>query len=117
VRIEQAMALLEERGRGGVPQNVAYTLREWARGYIEIQIAPVLLLQVSSDVAADALCRSTKFRGFGLRKLAPGVIVAHSHANLLELRRLLRQEGVMVRIGTFPALEECGARTEGADPS
>ena len=96
--IEQILNILEQRGQKEVPQNVAYTLRDWTRLYKEVNISQVLLLEVPSESLANEICASPKLKAFGLRRLAPCVIAASSDASLQELRRTLDKEGIVVRI-------------------
>src|SRR5437879_7297272 len=46
--IERIVQVLEEHSHKELPQNVVYTLRDWARQYKETRISQVLLLEVSS---------------------------------------------------------------------
>ena len=95
--IEQILRILEERSQKEIPQNVAYTLRDWVKLYKDVRISQVLLLEVSSEAVADELCSSPKLQTFNLRKLTPRVLVVSSDINLQELRRILEKEGIIVR--------------------
>ena len=96
--IEQILRILEERSQKEIPQNVAYTLRDWVKLYKDVRISQVLLLEVSSGTVADELCSSPKLQTFKLRKLTPRVLVVSSDINLQELRRILEKEGIIVRV-------------------
>src|SRR5713101_7863189 len=58
--IEQILRILEERSQKEIPQNVAYTLRDWVKLHKDVRISQVLLLEVSSEAVADELCSSPK---------------------------------------------------------
>ena len=96
--IEQIYQVLEQRSQKEVPQNVAYTLRDWTRLYKEVNVSQVLLLEVPSETLANEICASPKLKAFGLRRLAPCVIAVGSDAGLQELRRAFDKEGIVVRI-------------------
>ena len=97
--IEQILRILEERSQKEIPQNVAYTLRDWVKLYKDVRISQVLLLEVSSEAVADEICSSPKLQTFNLRKLTPRMLVVSSDINLQELRRILEKEGIIVRVG------------------
>ena len=96
--IEQILQVLEEHSQKEVPQNVAYTLRDWVKLYKDVRISQVLLLEVSSEAAADEMCNSPKLQAFGLRKLGPRSVIASNDINLQDLRRILEKEGILVHI-------------------
>src|SRR5207244_12073883 len=96
--IEQILRILEERSQKEIPQNVAYTLRDWVKLYKDVRISQVLLLEVSSEAVADELCSSPKLQTFNLRKLTPRVLVVSNEVNLQELKRALEKEGIIVRV-------------------
>jgi hypothetical protein len=96
--IEQILQTLESHSQKEVPQNVAYTLRDWVKLYKDVRISQVLLLEVSSEAAADEICTSLKFQAFGLRKLGPRQVVVSNDINLQDLRRTLEKENILVHI-------------------
>lgn len=104
ITIEQILQLLEERSQKGVPQNVAYTLHDWAKLYKEAAISQVVLLEVTSEAVANEICNAPKLKEFGqkfgLRRLGPCCIALRSDVNLHDLRRTLDKMGIVARIGT-----------------
>ncbi len=96
--VEEILKVLEEHSQKEIPQNVAYTLRDWVKAYRDTRISQVFLLEVSSEAIADEVCASPKMQRFGLRKLAPRVLVANNSVNLQELRHALEKEGIVVRV-------------------
>ena len=97
---ERILQLLEERSQKGVPQNVAYTLNDWARLYKGTTISQVVLLEVTSEAVANEICNAPKLQAFGLRRLGPCAIAASHDVNLQELRRALDKMGIVAHIGT-----------------
>ncbi len=98
MHVEQILRVLEEHSQKEIPQNVEYTLHDWARLYKDVKIAQVVLLEVSSEALADEICASSKLQAFGLRKLGPCAIAARGEVSVQELRRTLDKEGIVVRI-------------------
>jgi len=96
--IEEILEILAERSQKEIPQNVAYTLRDWVKLYKDVKISQVLLLEVSSEAAADELSSSSKFKEFNLRKIAPRMLLVSNDVNVQTLRNNLNKEGVIVRI-------------------
>ncbi|MFL5627589.1 MAG: helicase-associated domain-containing protein [Ktedonobacteraceae bacterium] len=94
--LEQMLKILEERSQKEIPQNVAYTMRDWVKLYKGVKISQVLLLEVSSEAAADLACSSAKLQPFNLRRLSPCTLIASSDVNLQELRRIFEKEGILV---------------------
>ncbi len=97
---ERILQVLEERSQKGVPQNVAYTLNDWARLYKGTTISQVILLDVTSETVANEICNSPKLQVFGLRRLGPCAIAANYDINLQELRRALDKMGIVAHIGS-----------------
>jgi Helicase conserved C-terminal domain len=95
--IEQMLEILAERSQKEVPQNVAYTMRDWVKSYKDVKISQVLLLEVSSEAVADQACSSAKLQPFNLRRLGPCTLIVSSDINLQELRRIFEKEGILVR--------------------
>jgi Helicase conserved C-terminal domain len=96
---ERILQVLEERSQKGVPQNVAYTLNDWARLYKGTTISQVILLDVTSEAVANEICNSPKLQAFGLRRLGPCAVAVTYDINLQELRRALDKMGIVAHIG------------------
>lgn len=96
--IEHIIQTLAEHSQKELPQNVIYTLNDWARGYKEVNISQVFLVEAPSESMANELAASTKLRAFGLRRLGASAFVASGDTNLQELKRTLEKEGIVARI-------------------
>jgi hypothetical protein len=96
--VEMILRILEERGQKEIPQNVAYTLRDWVKQYKDVKISQVLLFEVSNEGVADEICASSKLQKFNLRKLGPRMLVASNDINVSDLRRALEKEGIAVHV-------------------
>lgn len=96
--IDKILQVLEESSQKEVPQNVAYTLRDWVKLYKDVKISQVMLIEVSSEAVADEIASSSKLKKYNLSKLSSNILIASNDINLTELRRALEKEGIAVRI-------------------
>lgn len=96
--IDEMLTILEQHSQKEIPQNVAYTLRDWVKSYKDARISQVFLLEVSGESVADELMASAKFSAFSLRKLAPRVLIAPGDINIQDLRRAIEKEGISARL-------------------
>jgi Helicase conserved C-terminal domain len=97
-KVEQIIGFLSEHSQKELPQNIVYSIRDWAKNYREITISQILLLEVSDEAAARALCSSSKLKKFGFRQLGNTAVVTESDVDISELRRALEKEGIVVHV-------------------
>ena len=96
--IEQIVKTLTESSQKELPQNVLYTLNDWARSYKEVNISQVFLVETPSESMGDDLAAMQKLRNYGLRRLGPCAFVTSNDTNIQELRRTLEKEGIVARV-------------------
>lgn len=96
--IEQIMKTLTESSQKELPQNVVYTLNDWARTYKEVNISQVFLVETPSESMGDDLVTREKLQNYGLRRLGPCAFVTSNDTNIQELRRALEKEGIVARV-------------------
>ncbi len=96
--IEQILHILEEHSQKELPQNVIYSLNDWARSYKGAKVSHVLLMEVSSEAVATQLNTSSKLKALGLRQLGPFIFALNSDSNIKQLKQALEQEGISVQI-------------------
>jgi hypothetical protein len=113
--LDGILAALEQQSQKGLPQNVAYTLRDWARQYKEVRVNQVILLEVSDEALANELANSGKLAALGLRRLGPCALAAPGEANLRDLHRALKKLGVAAKFGG--GLQEPDDPDESATPA
>src|SRR5579883_1670856 len=103
--IDEMLQILESYSQKPIPQNVDYSLRDWAKAYRAVEISQVLLLAVESEAHADGLLASSKLKEFNLRRLGPTVLAASNEVNVQNLQRALEKEGIVVHFsGTIAPL-------------
>ena len=91
--IEEVLAFLESHCQKALPQNVVYTLRDWARQAKEAAQPKITLLEVNDETLASELVTSPKLRAFQLRKVGPRKVAVPPEASLRDLRRALERLG------------------------
>ena len=96
--IEQILRILEKHSQKELPQNVIYSLNDWARSYKGARFSHVLLIEVSSEAVANQFNASSKLKGLGLRQLGPFIFALNSESNIKQLKQTLEQEGISVQI-------------------
>lgn len=99
--IDEAIAFLEAHSQKALPQNVVYTMRDWARQQQEqmtTQQRQVTLLEVGDEALAGELVTSPKLRAFRLRRVGPRAVAVPPEASRGELRRALERLGYASRL-------------------
>ena len=91
--IEDMMAFLEAHSQKALPQNVIYTLRDWARQAKEAAQPKMTLLEVHDEELAGMLVTSPKLRAFDLRRVGPKAVAVPPGTSLRDLGRALERLG------------------------
>ena len=89
--MDEVVAFLERHSQKALPQNVVYTLRDWARQAKEAPQARVL--EVASEALAGEIVTSPKLRAFRLRRAGPRAVAVPPEASLRDLWRTLERLG------------------------
>jgi AAA domain len=82
----------------GAAQNVVYELTDWASKHKAAHLSQAVLVEVSNESVADAVCGMESLRKLGVRRIAPRWLAVPDPARLLDVRQALLSEGVAVRI-------------------
>lgn len=69
--VSDLLEFLEARSRGGVPQNVAYTLTDWGRSVTFATLERGVLLAVQEEAGLDRLLAIPEVEALVLRRLGP----------------------------------------------
>ncbi len=96
--VEQVLRILEEHSQKEIPQNVAYTLRDWGKFYKDATVSQVLLLEVDSESLANEILSMPTLKSLGLRRLGPFALAANAGVTFAEMRRTLEKEGIVVHV-------------------
>jgi hypothetical protein len=87
----ELLDFLSHRGKKPLSQNVAYTLKDWARGYHEVRFSEVILLEASGAAAEAALRQTAAELRIDLREIAPGIFAARPTGPRAAFTGALRQ--------------------------
>jgi hypothetical protein len=102
--IDEMIAFLEEHAKKALPQNISYTLRDWARQYQEYQEQarlappPVVTLEAANERLAREIVTNPKLRAFQLERVGSRGVAIPPNARLRELRRALERNGYAQRL-------------------
>ncbi len=107
--VERLLETLTEHGRGPVPQNVAFTLREWAAAYGRLRLRRPILLEAAEAVLLEEVLSDPEVAGAVIRRISSTAVEARPEAVEALVGRLLE-------LGHLPEVEESllpqGARVE-----
>jgi hypothetical protein len=92
IDIAAAARALEQASGAELPQNVAYSLREWAGQYGNLSIGPAALLRAEDPLLLEQVRRDKRIRMPKHEQLAPGV-VSLSEGDAAKLAEELRRVG------------------------
>jgi hypothetical protein len=93
--IDEVIAFLESHSHKALPQNVIYTLRDWARQLREAQHAEssARVLRFKDESVVDRILRSNRLKVFCLRRVDSRSVVAPPEISLGDLRGALEHLG------------------------
>jgi hypothetical protein len=96
--VEEVIAFLEAHSQKALPQNVVYTLRDWARQQEAAHAGQETLLEVGDEDLASELVTSPRLRAFRLRRVGPRKVAVPPEASRVDLRRALERLGYASRL-------------------
>lgn len=104
--IDAIIQILQTRCKNELPQNVTYSLRDWAKQYREAVISQVYLIEVP-EALTDSLAAHEKLRSQGIHKVGPGVLAVGVDSDLNTLKSILEKERIVVHTrGSFMTVDE-----------
>lgn len=101
---ERIGRFLAAHSRTGVPQNVAYTIREWAGRFGQTAFVATVLLHCESAELADAIAASPRLAPYLAGRVGPRALAVREGAEPA-LRRALLEEGHLPAPGIRQGLE------------
>lgn len=101
VTIDDAIDFLERHSQKPLPQNVVYTLRDWARQSKESThgAGAPRLIEAPSEALAGELVASPKLRAFRLHRVGPRVVAVPPETSVRELWHALERLGYATLLG------------------
>ncbi|MBA2682522.1 MAG: helicase-associated domain-containing protein [Ktedonobacteraceae bacterium] len=101
--VAQIIHILERHTQKELPQNVLYTLQDWAKLYKETRLSMVMLIETPSEQVAKQIAAQDRFQRWHIREIAPCILTLDGDANLQEVRNALEKTGVTIQFtGAFP---------------
>ncbi|MFQ6014196.1 MAG: helicase-associated domain-containing protein [Anaerolineae bacterium] len=97
VKIEDVVTFLEKASGAPLPQNVAYTLREWGARYGEIQLREAWLLQTRDELLLKELQALPELKPYLEEAISPTAITVRGE-KVAELVEKLRELGYLPRV-------------------
>lgn len=91
--IDEVLRFLQTHCQKSLPQNVIYTLRDWARQSREMELPRIMLLEVHDEALAGELVTSPKLRAYRLRRVGPKSVAVPPETSLDDLHRTLKRLG------------------------
>ncbi len=98
--VELIVRTLQEHSQKELPQNVIYTLYDWAKQYKEVRVSSALLFEVPNEAIANQICSLAKLQLYGIRQIAPCMLVINSDANLRDVKSVLEKEGIVIHLSS-----------------
>ncbi len=95
--IDDIVRFLETHSNKALPQNVIYTLRDWARQRPSGP-TPNLVLEFHDEQVTELVITSPKLKAFNLRRVGPRSVTAPSEISPLSLWRALERHGFGKRL-------------------
>ncbi|HEX6797165.1 MAG TPA: helicase-associated domain-containing protein [Ktedonobacterales bacterium] len=105
---DEVIAFLERHSQKPLPQNVVYTLRDWARQGHEAALAAAQprTFEAQDERVAGEIATSPKLRAYKLRRIGPRTLAVPPETSLRDLWRALERLGYATLIR---GLEEVAA--------
>ncbi len=117
--LERLLEALERYGRGALPQNVAYTLREWASAYGKFRLRRPFLLTTAEAAFLEEILADPEVRAACKERLSPTAVEVSDDRTSALLEALGRlgyvpqaEKGLLPRGERFPLLLDTRQRTD-----
>ncbi len=111
--IDEAVVFLERHCQKALPQNVVYTLRDWARQHAEAAQPKATLFEVPDEDLAGELVTEPKLRAFQLSRVGPRSVAVPPETSLRDLGRALERLGYAKLLSGIEELVSATARRRG----
>ncbi len=89
----EILAFLEKNSRQPVPQNVIYSLREWAGAFKRVRLCQGMILEVDDEAVLETLLHDADLKDLVARRLGPRAVLLVSGNDLRSVERMLDRAG------------------------
>ncbi len=93
---EAIISFLQEHSKTGLPQNVEYSIDEWARSYGKVFFQDVFLLRTTEQNIASEIKASPRLKGFIKGEVCPTALIVE-RGSYPQLLKKLKKMGYMPR--------------------
>jgi len=94
--VSEILRVLSENARSAIPQNVVYSVKEWAGKVRFVSARRMLVLRGRNREIMDRVLRTLSSRSLVAERLSPTAIVVEEHADLSVLEEELGKDGVFL---------------------
>jgi len=95
----EILTLLSENSRVGIPQNVIYSIKEWAEKVKFVDVRPAMLLRGRSKEVIDRIGHSTGLKSLIVERLSPTVLLINRSFDYEALSKSLEERGIFLEGG------------------
>ncbi|MCB9832353.1 MAG: helicase-associated domain-containing protein [Planctomycetes bacterium] len=93
---EDILALLDEHSRHSLPENVAFSVREWCERLVRIEARRAWVLEAAGKADIDRLLEIAELRDFVLRRLDDRIVEVAGDPSEAGIANLLRDRGIQL---------------------
>jgi len=103
--VSDIITLLSENSRVGIPQNVIYSIREWAEKVKFARIRQATLLRVRNKEVIDRILQAGSLKDIVLERIAPTVLMIKPDFDRKTLAATLEAKGIFLEKADRPEEE------------
>ncbi|GCE26772.1 hypothetical protein KDA_22560 [Dictyobacter alpinus] len=96
--IDEIMKTLAEANHKELPQNITYTLRDWAKQYKQATVTQVVLLELPNEEVTTSLSKNSTLMSMQVSKIGPKTLIipfdTASKINYQTIRQVLQKENI-----------------------
>jgi hypothetical protein len=94
--VANILTLLSENSRVGIPQNVIYSIKEWAEKVKFVQVSTGKLLRGRNKEVIDRIVQAGRLKEAVLERLSPTILLIHPETDSKYLSRNLEKLGIFL---------------------
>lgn len=98
IGIDEILKVLTEASHKELPQNITYTLRDWAKQYKRATVTQVILLELPNEEVASSLSKNAALMKMDVSQIGPRMLaIPFNNAgsvNYQSIRQVLQKENV-----------------------
>ncbi len=96
LEVSEILRVLSENARAAIPQNVVYSLKEWAGKVRFVAVRQMMVLRGKNREIMDRVLRTLSSAGLSAERLSPTAVVVEADADLHALEKDFAGDGVFL---------------------